>query len=152
MARSAPGGARLLDAQPERAFFVRDPAVDDEPVGGVGLSDPGERLVRAAGAGVVERNARAGSASALEPQQADVEPIIRRRNSPDMDRRTHSRNSGNSAFPHTQFAKSWVVAMSTPMMAEKPTDAVLESMTVPFGSKRADEFASPSSLTISLVS
>jgi hypothetical protein len=38
------------------------------------------------------------------------------------------------------------------MIAENPTDAVRERMTVPFGSSRAAEFASPSSLIFSVVS
>jgi|AntRauTorcE11898_2_1112593.scaffolds.fasta_scaffold04556_3 hypothetical protein len=38
------------------------------------------------------------------------------------------------------------------MIAEKPTDAVLDNITVPFGKILADEFFNPSSLTFSEVS
>src|SRR5947209_2873470 len=69
-----------------------------------------------------------------------------------MERKTYNRYSGRSVGPQTQLTKSCVVAMSTPRIAENPTDAVRERMTVLFGSSLAAEFASPRSLIFSVVS
>src|SRR5258705_4954813 len=62
------------------------------------------------------------------------------------------RKIGSSSGPHTQFTKSWEVAISRPIIVTKPTDAVREKHTVSLGSFTDDEFAIPSSLTHSLVS
>jgi hypothetical protein len=45
-----------------------------------------------------------------------------------------------------------VVAISFAMIPENPTDAVLDRITVPFGSRRAAELARPSALIFSFVS
>src|SRR5437764_948088 len=47
--------------------------------------------------------------------------------------------------------KSWLVAASTPRMAEKPTEAVRDRITVLAGCRTAAEFTSPSSLIFSAV-
>src|SRR6266540_9813 len=78
--------------------------------------------------------------------------MVRRRNSCVIDRKTYSRYSERIGSPQTQFTKSCVVAISVAMIPENPTDAVLDRITVPFGSRRAAEFARPSALIFSLVS
>ena len=81
-----------------------------------------------------------------------VDPIVRRRNSSRIERKTYSRYLGRSRGPQIQFTKSCVVAIGSAMIAENPTDAVRETITVPAGRTRAAEFATPSGLTFSAVS
>src|SRR5574343_1544123 len=81
-----------------------------------------------------------------------VDPIIKRDNSCFIPRRTRYRYSLTTLEPHRQTAKSCDVAMSQPMIAGNPTDAVRESITDPAGCTTADELATPRSLTFSSVS
>ena len=81
-----------------------------------------------------------------------VEPIVRRRNSGLIARKTHNRYSGRTDGPQTQLTKSCVVAMSMPRIAENPTDAVRDRITVPTGRSLAEELARPISLIFSAVS
>ena len=61
--------------------------------------------------------------------------------------------TGVSSFgPQVQVAKSWLVAISAPRMAENPTEAVRERITVPAGCFSAAELAMPSVLIFSAVS
>jgi hypothetical protein len=58
----------------------------------------------------------------------------------------------SSFVEHTQFTKSWLVAIGRPITTMYPTDAVRERQTVCLGKTLAEELAIPISFVYSAVS